>query len=88
MESVLQHASENVNQLRVGISGGNVPGETDASLKYVDHVMSNFTTQQRNDLPCIFDYVNSCLEMWLECGAVSAMNNFNGPISRKQDSTK
>ena len=70
LKSIIEYLGEDFSRLRIGIGRG---GEDDA----IDRVLSTFTADEERRLEPILDVATEGVLLWLDRGAVDAMNYVN-----------
>ena len=72
LKSLIEHlASKDFARLRMGI------GQPPAGVETVDHVLANFTSAEKKNLPDFINHGLLCVECWATKGIEEAMNQFN-----------
>ena len=70
LKSIIEYLGEDFSRLRIGIGRG---GEDDA----IDRVLSTFTADEERRIEPILDVATEGVLLWLDRGAVDAMNYVN-----------
>ncbi len=79
VNSIIQRlGTKEFHRMRMGI--GRPPGRMDPA----DYVLQNFSKDESEELPFLFNKVVDILESWISFGIDRTMNEFNGS-SRKED---